>query len=185
MSCTTTNENKKSKYMNQAIENIHQRKSVRSYTADTVPMETLQELVKAAMAAPTGKNVQPWEFIIVTDRQKLDSMAESLPFAKMLSKAGCAIVVCGNNNPENGGSITWDLDCSAATQNILLAAESLGLGAVWTAVHPYAERIEPVVKILNLPQDIIPLSAIPVGFPSKEHKPREKYNAEKIHINQW
>ena len=105
------------------------------------------------MAAPSGKDVRPWEFIVVSDRAKLDSMAAALPYAKMLTQARNAIIVCG----DSVRSSYWYLDCSAAAQNILLAAESLGLGAVWTAAYPYEDRMQVVRKYINLPDNILPL----------------------------
>lgn len=168
---------------NSTLETIHSRVSVRSYTEQPVSEEDLLTLVKAAMAAPSGKDVRPWEFIVLRDRKKLDTLAEALPYAKMLAGATAAIVVCGNNDISNGGSFYWYLDCSAAAQNILLAAQSLGLGAVWTAAYPYQERMIPVKRTLKLPENIMPLCVIPIGYPRKEHKPKDKYNPDKIHFD--
>lgn len=170
---------------NDTLKTIHSRKSVRSYSEKPVSNDELLTLVKAGMAAPTGKNVQPWEFVILTDREKLDSLAEVLPYAKMLKGASSAIVVCGNDDTENGGSFYWYLDCSAAAQNILLAAESMGLGAVWTAAYPYEDRMSPVSETLELPLNIKPLCVIPIGYPRTESKPKDKFKAEKIHYNKF
>lgn len=170
---------------NSALENIHQRYSCRHFSDREVSAEILIDLVRAAMAAPTGKDRRPWEFIIINKRETLNSLAEALPFAKMLSTAKAAIVVCGNNDYENGGSPYWQLDCSAATQNILLAANALELGALWTAAYPYKERIDPVKDILHIPSNIIPLSVIPIGYPSKEPRIKDKFNEEKIHLERW
>lgn len=177
--------NEMGKTENTTLTTIHNRKSVRSYTEQAVSQEDLTTLVKAGMAAPSGMDRRPWEFVIVTDREKLNAMADTLPYAKMLTSSPAAIVVCGNNDEGNGGSSYWYLDCSAATQNILLAAEAMGLGAVWTAAYPYEERMAPVKEILELPGYILPLSVIPVGYPNGEFKAKEKYNPAKIHTNKW
>lgn len=169
--------------MNCTLQTIHSRKSVRKFTNQAVPKETLEMLARAAMAAPSSKNIQPWSFYIITNRDKLNSLAELLPFAKMLTNAPSAIIVCGDNvkgvvNPNQ--SLNWALDCSAASQNLLLAAEAEGLGAVWTGVFPYADRVKVVKDFLQLPENIIPLNVIPVGYPDGEHKAKDKYNAAVI-----
>lgn len=170
---------------NATIETIHNRKSVRTFTDQPVSQEDLTTLVKAGMAAPSGKDVRPWEFIILTDREKLNALADTLPYAKMLAHAPAAIIVCGNNDTANGGSFYWYLDCSAATQNILLAAESMGLGGTWTAAYPYEERMNPVSAILELPANIRPLNVIPIGYPRGEQKTKNKFNPDKIHLDKW
>lgn len=169
------------------MENIFARKSVRHYKTDAngaplqISKDTLEQIVKAGMAAPTGKNKQPWEFFIVDDREPMLKLAEKLPYAKMLSGASAAIVVLGNPN-ESG---TWHLDCSAATQNILLAIESLGLGGVWTAGYPYEDRIASMKEALNIPDPYIPLSLVPIGYPLKEEQPKDKWKPERVHYNVW
>lgn len=164
-----------------AIENILARKSVRNYLDKAVEEEKITTLLRAGMAAPSGKDQRPWEFIVVKDRMALDSMAEALPYAKMLKNAQQAIVVCGDSTK----SSYWYLDCSAATQNILLAAEALGLGAVWTAAYPYQDRIDIVKKYTAMPDHIIPLCVIPVGYPAKEQMPKDKFDPSKIHTDKF
>lgn len=164
-----------------AMENIFARKSVRKYLPKPVEKEKLELLLKAGMAAPSGKDVRPWEFVVIDDRAVLDSMAAVLPYAKMLKEAPVAIVVCGDTTK----SSYWYLDCSAATQNILLAAEALGLGAVWTATYPYPERMEVVKKYTNIPDQINSLCVIPVGYPAVPHSPKNKWNETKVHYNHW
>ena len=140
-SCSSAKEEKgTSGTGNAALDNIFERKSVRTYLNKGVEKEKIDLLLRAGMAAPSGKDVRPWEFVVVSDRAKLDSMAAALPYAKMLTQARNAIIVCGDSVK----SSYWYLDCSAAAQNILLAAESLGLGAVWTAAYPYEDRIRVV-----------------------------------------
>lgn len=164
-----------------ALENIFARKSVRKYLAKPVEKEKTDLLLKAGMAAPTGKDTRPWEFVVVTDRARLDSMAAALPYAKMLKEAPMAIVVCGDTTK----SSYWYLDCSAATENILLAAEALGLGAVWTATYPYEERMEVVKNHTGLPGHILSLCVIPVGYPAIPHSPKNKWDESKVHYNKY
>ena len=181
ISCEDSRQKVQTSSGNAALDNIFERKSVRTYLDKEVEKEKIDLMLRAGMAAPTGKNIQPWEFVVVTDRAKLDSMAAALPYAKMLAQARNAIVVCG----DSARSSYWYLDCSAATQNILLAAESLGLGAVWTAAYPYEDRMQVVRKYINLPRNILPLCVIPFGYPAANEKPKQKFDEKKIHYNQY
>ena len=147
-----------------------------------VEKEKLETLVRAGMAAPSSRDRRPWEFIIVTDRDILDTMGDGLPLARMLKETKQAIIVCGDT-VKSGNA--WQLDCSAAAQNVLLAAESLGLGAVWTAAYPYPERMNVVREALHLPDHIVPLTVIPVGYPTGIEKPKDKFNKKQIHYNGW
>ena len=153
------------------LENIAERKSVRKYLNKSVEEDKIDAMVKAGMAAPSGMDRRPWEFVVVTDREALDSMAAKLPYAKMLTNAPLAIVVCGDTTR----SSYWYLDCSAATQNVLLAAEALGLGAVWTAAYPYEDRIDVVRQNTGLPENIVPLCVIPIGYPDGPQKAKDKF----------
>ena len=175
------------KMNNETTKTIFSRKSVRNYVETTVSPETLEFLVKAGMAAPSAVDRRPWEFIIINDKGVVKKLNDALPSAKMAEKAGYAIVVAGNIEKQAGDkdSTFWIMDCSAAVQNILLAAESIGLGAVWTAVYPSAERVRPVVEILGLPANIVPLAFIPVGKPAGTDKPKDKFDKERIHWNHW
>ena len=165
-----------------ALSVIENRKSVRNFISDKqISKEDIDIIVKAGFAAPSGRDARPWEIVLVDDRKVLDAMAEKLPYAKMLTKAPLAVVVCGDTTK----SSYWYVDCSAVTENILLAVEALGLGAVWTAAYPYEDRMDVVVKNLNLPDNILPLAVIPIGYPEGEHKPKDKFDSNKIHHNQW
>ncbi len=166
---------------NAALETIFSRKSVRSYTDQPVTVEDLMLLVRAGMAAPTGMNRQPWEFFIVQDKEIMASLSEKIPYARMLKEAQAAIVVIGN--PEK--SVYWYLDCSAAAQNILLAAESIGLGAVWTAGYPFEDRMKTISKAFGIPEPYLPLCLIPIGYPKGEQKPKDKWDESKVHLNKW
>ena len=170
------------------LENIFSRKSVRSFTDEPVEKSALDTLVRAAMAAPTGRDMRPWKFVIINEREMMDSLSVALPYAKMLTQAQAAIVVCGDMSvtDKNGNpSGNWTFDCSAATENLLLAAEAMGLGAVWTGVHPYEDRLAAVTAALGLPKHIIPLNLIPIGHPKGKPQPKDKFNADNIHYNGW
>ena len=163
------------------IDNIFERKSVRSFEDKTVSKDTLELLVKAGMAAPSAMNRQPWQFFVSTDKAKMDSLNARLPYAKMLKEAAAAIVVLGN--PEI--SKLWMYDCSACTQNVLLAAESLGLGAVWTAAFPYDDRVNAIKEVYEIPDPWLPLALIPVGYPKGDHQPKDKWDPAKVHYEIW
>jgi nitroreductase len=169
-----------------AISVIHSRKSVRSFTGQSVDKEKLDTILKAGMAAPTAVNKQPWAFIVVTDRKTLDTLRNGLPYAKMLDKAGAAIVVCAIPEKAYEQKVEFAvIDSTCAGENILLAAEALGLGAVWTAAYPYKDRMDIVRKALNVPDDIIPLNVIPIGHPTGQDKPKDKYRPENVHWEKW
>lgn len=170
---------------NQAYKNILSRVSVRKFTEESVSDQELTAILHAAMAAPSGVNKQPWEFIVVDDRELLQQLADALPYAKMTANAPVAIVVCGNKKRMLAGvdNNLWEQDCSAASENILLAAHALGLGGVWTCLYPHDERIEPVRKILNICDDIIPFNLIPVGHPASDRAPMDKWHPERVHFN--
>jgi nitroreductase len=166
---------------------IHSRKSVRNYTGERVSKDDLVALVKAGMAAPSAVNKQPWAFVIVTDDDTLAKLAEGLPYTKMIVKSRACIVVCGDMSKALSGVERdfWIQDCSAASENILLAAESMGLGAVWSGMYPLQERVAHVRKVLGLPDNIIPLNIIAVGHPSGVEKTQDKFNQANIHWEKW
>jgi len=165
-----------------ALSVIQNRKSVRKFIKERpVNKEDIETLLKAGMSAPSGKDIRPWEFLVIDDRTILDKMAQELPTAKMLADAPMAIVVCG----DTVRSFYWYLDCSAATQNILLAAEALDLGAVWTASYPYKDRMQVVINHTNMPPQILPLVVIPIGYPEGKHSVKDKFDTKKIHRNKW
>ena len=167
--------------MNSAIESMLSRRSVRQFSGAPVGQEDIELMLRAGMAAPTGMNLQPWAFIIVTDRRRMDALREALPYAKMLDKAGAAIVVCGD-----GSAHHWVEDCSAAAENVLLAAHALGYGAVWTAAYPYEDRIAAVRKECAIPNAYLPLCVIPVGVPNDAAgTAKDKYKPGNIHRNVW
>jgi nitroreductase len=165
-----------------ALTVINNRKSVRDFIPNKpVSKEDIEKIVRAGMAAPSGKDIRPWEIVVVDNREILDAMAGKLPHAKMLEQSPLAIVVCGDTSK----SSYWYLDCSAVTENILLAIEALELGAVWTAAYPYEDRMNVVIENINLPEHILPLCVIPMGYPKGEQTVKDKYDETKIHYNKW
>jgi nitroreductase len=171
-----------------AIENIMTRTSIRQYDADrTISADTIEVLLKAAMAAPTAVNRQPWAFVVVDDRATMDSLKSVCPNARMLDSASLAIVTCGDMDLalEGPGRDFWIQDLSAATENLLLAAHAMGLGAVWTGVYPDSTRVAGVARVLGLPESIVPLAVVPLGYPAENPEPKDKWDATKVHHNKW
>jgi len=164
------------------IKTIFSRRSIRKYTTKSVSKKDIKVMLEAAMAAPSASNRQPWHFIVVTDRQTLDRLARAHPYGKMLFEAPLCIVVCGD---ETVSPRFWVQDCSAASENLLLAAAALGLGAVWLGVHPRESRVGPIRKVLRIPETIVPLNLIPIGHPAEEKEPRTQYNELRVHHEQW
>lgn len=167
---------------------IHERKSVRNFIDKQVLKWDLEVLVRAGMAAPAGM-ISKFDraFVAINDRFILGKLEEALPYMDILKKSGGAIVVCGvlSEAPDGWARELWIQNCSAATQNILLAAESLGLGAVWTTGYPAKNRMAAVIEILNLPEHVVPLSIIPLGYPEEFEKPKDKWNPVNLHWQKW
>ncbi|NLK36185.1 MAG: nitroreductase family protein [Gracilibacteraceae bacterium] len=163
---------------------ILERRSIRKYTGEPVSDADMKDLLKAAMAAPSAHNKQPWAFIIVNDRRLLTKITEFHPYSKMLNEAPMAIIVCGDRNKEESAGY-WVQDCSAATENILIAAQSKGLGTVWLGVYPVEERIDAIRKIFRIPEHIMPLNVIAVGHPAEKKQPADRYDESRIRFNKW
>ena len=166
------------------IDCIFSRRSIRKYTNEKVSEKDIELLLKAASYAPSANNYQPWQFLIITDREMLNKLSEVHPYAKMLTQAQAAIIVCGDNEiqTELGYQV---VDCCAATQNILLAAHSIGLGTVWLGLYPRQERIADMKKLFDLPENITPISLVAIGHHNEEKPIPERFNKEKIHYNNW
>lgn len=167
--------------------NILKRTSIRSYENKPVEKDKIEKLLRAGMAAPTAMNKQPWHFVVVTDKGQLQKLSEANPYAAMAAKAPLAIVVCGDMNKAAEGEARecWIQDCSAASENILLAATGMGLGAVWTGTYPSKERCADVAKVLGLPESLIPLNTIVIGYPDADVSPKDKWNTENISYNTY
>jgi nitroreductase len=167
-----------------AMDAILARRSIRRYTAQPVPEPAVKELLEAAMSAPSAGNQQPWHFVVINDRGILDEIPKYHPYSEMLKEASVAVLVCGDLKLEKHKGF-WIQDCSAATQNILIAAHAKGLGAVWLGIYPDDKRVNGTRKLLGIPEHIMPLSLIAVGYPA-EKKPRpDRYQASRIHQNKW
>jgi nitroreductase len=167
--------------MPEIIDIILSRRSIRQFTPEIVDKETLTLLLKAAMSAPTACNSQPWEFIVVTQKETLDQIRDKLLFARY--NAPAAIVVCGNVDIANNSAARdhWVQDCSAATENILIAAAGMGLGAVWIGIYPYPSKIKPLSEVLGIPENVIPLSVVYIGHPAEAKEPRTQYDEHKVY----
>ena len=166
-----------------AMEAILSRRSIRKYTKQLVPENLINELLMAGMAAPSARNEQPWHFVVVTDHKILDEIPSFHPFSKMLPEAPVAIVVCADTSTLN--DVYWVEDCSAATENILVAARAMGLGAVWLGVFPNAARVKSMQKLFGLPEKVIPVGIISLGFPGEEKPPADRYDVKRVHHNKW
>lgn len=169
---------------NGAIDNIMTRTSIRSFTEQAVDSADVQTMLKAAMAAPTAGNKQPWKMVVVDDETLLDSLSEQ---HRPIETAPLAIVLCGDttNVFPGEGKDFWIQDVSAATENLLLAAHSLGLGAVWCGVYPISERTAAVKGLLGLPDEIVPLCVVAIGHPAESPEPKDKWKPENVHYNGW
>lgn len=191
--CSTqgTDENQEATAANQdngqaAIENIMTRTSIRQYKDQPVEQEKIDIMLKAAMAAPTAVNLQPWHFIVITDKKTIGLLSGKQP-----TNAPLLIAMCGDTDkttmPDGKMKLPdfWVQDVSAATENLLLAAHALGLGAVWTAVYPAMERVAEVANVLNCPQNIVPVAVVRVGYPDEAPEPKDKFKEENISYNKF
>jgi nitroreductase len=166
------------------METILTRRSIRQYTAESVPDEVVTDLLRAAMSAPSAGNEQPWQFVVVTDRALLDRVPEIHSYSQMLKQAPLGVLVCGDESKLKYAGY-WVQDCSAATQNLLLAAHAKGLGAVWLGIYPKQDRVAAFRELFNLPQEITPLAMVAVGHPAEEKPPADRYDPARVHHNRW
>ena len=166
---------------------IFKRTSVRKYTDKPITKEQTELLLKAAMAAPSARNCQPWEFVVINKKETLLGITDFLPNAVMLKQAPLAIAVCGNKTKISLelAEDVWAQDCAAATQNILLEATELGLGSVWIGIYHKKHAREGLSEILLLPDYIVPFSVIAIGYPAEKAEPKDKFNKQKIHYEKW
>ncbi|MFI3304398.1 MAG: nitroreductase family protein [Rikenellaceae bacterium] len=170
------------------IEAIMTRSSVRSYTSQKIESDKVETMLRAAMAAPTAGNRQPWEFVVVTDQKILDEIPGIVKGARMASSAPLAIVACGIPSKSFAGDLSqfWIQDVSAATENLLLAAHALDLGAVWCGVYPdQGGRVAKIQQLLGLPEDVIPMSINCIGYPDSEPTIKDKWAPEKVSYNKY
>jgi len=167
-----------------AMTALYSRRSIRLYTPKQVPSNVVSDILRAAMCAPSAGNERPWHFLVLTNRMLLDEIPKIHPYAAMLKQANTAILVCGDSTLEKYKGY-WPLDCAAATQNLLIAAHAKGLGAVWCGVYPSDDRVVNLKKLLNLPENIVPFSLIPLGFPDEVKEALERFDNSRVHENHW
>ena len=167
--------------MDERLSIIFARRSIRAYTGEAISAEDIESLLQAGMAAPSGSNRKPWHFVAVTDRATLQALGERHPYGRMIANAALGIAVCG----DPAVSEWWVQDCSAATENILVAAAGLGLGAVWLGCHGRPEREQVVRDVLGIPQEIGVLSLLSIGHPAEDKEARTQYEAQKVHRDAW
>lgn len=173
--------------MNQAstIQTIQTRVSVRQFTGEKISQEQINTLLRCAMSAPSALNKQPWAFIVITEDSLLQALGQQFPNSRCGNQPAIAIIPCGDLSKalEGPAQDFWVNDLSAATENILLAAHAMGLGAVWTGIHPDQARCQELQTFLQLPEHIVPLCIVPVGVPAEQPAVKDKYNEQNIHYN--
>lgn len=169
------------------LDAISARTSIRAYQDRPVGADTVELLLRAAMSAPSARNRQPWAFIVVDDKALLRQLADSLPYAQSAAAAPMAVVVCGVLTESQGATNAgwWVQDAAAASENLLLAAHAVGLGAVWTGVYSYEDRVRAVRNVLGLPRHVVPLNVIPIGYPAENPAPKQKWDPAKVRRNGW
>ncbi len=167
-----------------ALEAIRTRRSIRLFKKEPIPSDELRVILEAGMYAPSARNQQPWHFIVINKQTIKEAIMKVHPYASMLAGAPLAILVCGDTNLEKSEGY-WSIDCSAATQNMLLAAHAAGVGSVWLGVHPRKERKDAIRKICHLPGNIEPFALIALGYPDEKKETPDRYKQERIHFNVW
>ena len=167
------------------MECIYKRRSIRKYCDRPIDDEILLTLIKAATAAPTACNSRPWEYIIITDKEVKSEIKKKMYFAQY--EAPAMIVACGNMKLAMSGPVKnyWIQDCSAAIENILLAATSMGLGSLWVGLYPVESSIRPLYKILDLPEEVIPLGIVYLGYPAEEKEPRTQFDEKHVYWQKY
>ena len=166
------------------MKEIFERRSIRKYSKLPISDDDIEKLLRAAMAAPSAGNQQPWEFIIIKDKKLLTDITKVHPYSQMLKEASVAIVVSADLDKEKHVGY-WVQDCSAATENILIEAQHLGLGSVWLGVYPREGRVKGLKELLNLPVRVMPLSIVSLGYSEEKKEPSDRYDKLRIHINKW
>lgn len=182
----SANDRNKEDMMNQKLDVIFSRRSVRQYRDREIPDEMIRDLLEAGMAAPSAMARDPWHFIVTKNKATLQKLADVLTHGQMLRHAPAAFVVCGDITRAHGQLESYMLqDLSAAVENILIAANILGLGTCWLGIHPRAERMDGIGKLFNLPENIIPMCGIAMGWPLDQPPARTRFNADRVHMDTW
>ena len=179
------------------MQNILNRKSVRSYTGDTIPTDILGKLLRAAQAAPTGMDIRPWSFVVLTDKSQYETIFAGNFNMKKFMESGAVVVICADttvtrpprDNPDGPAVTTpnqiWRDDMGACTENLLLAVEAYGLGACWTACYPFPDTMKPVKEALGLPATVVPYAIVPIGYHDGTTQPKDKWDSTRIHYGRW
>ena len=168
----------------ETMDAILTRRSIRKYLPDPVNRDVIENILKAGMNAPSAGDEQPWHFIIIDRHDLLEKISEIHPYTKMLKDTPAAILVCGDQNVPKFKDF-WIQDCSAASENMLLAAHDLGLGAVWIGVYPAEKMVQEIRRLLNIPDHVAPFSIIAMGSPAEEKPGRLRYDISRVHSNYW
>ncbi|MBN1914804.1 MAG: nitroreductase family protein [Parachlamydiales bacterium] len=168
----------------ETLQAIFTRRSIRKFNTKSISREQIKTLLQAAMSAPSARNQQPWQFIVIQKKELLKKIPALNPNAAMCKEAPLAILICGDLDKEISTGY-WVQDCAAATQNLLLAAHALHLGAVWTGVYPREERIKGLQELLSIPQNAIPFSLVVIGHPEETKETISRYLEERIHFDTW
>jgi len=179
------------------MQNILNRKSVRSYNGEAIPDSVMENLLRAAMAAPSGRDLRPWQMVVMTDKSQYETVFEGNFNMQKFMESGAVIILCADttftaptrDNPD-GPAVTqvnqmWRDDLGAVTENLLLAAEAYGLGACWTACYPYPDRMDPIKKALQLPSTVVPYAVVPIGYHDGTTQPKDKWDPARVHYNRW
>lgn len=163
---------------------VLERRSIRRYTGKDVDEKDVKKVLEAAMAAPSAGNERPWHFVVLRDRKLLEGVMDVHPYAQMLRQSPVAVLVCGDPSLEKYKGF-WVQDCAAATENMLIMATQLGLGAVWLGIHPIEERVHGLRLLLGIPQDIVPFALVPLGHPDELKRPVDRYDDSRVHRDGW
>ena len=164
---------------------IFKRRSIRKYQSKPISEDKIKQILQAGMCAPSAGDERPWHFIVINKKEILDKIPSVHPYSNMIKEAPLAILICGDLNLEKHTGF-WIEDCSAATENILLAATSFGLGSIWLGVYPREDRVNGLKKMFGIiDEKIIPFSLIPIGYPAEVKSPKNIYDEDRIHYNKW
>lgn len=167
------------------MEAILNRRSIRKYTNQMVSDEQIKTLLKAAMCAPSAGNEQPWHFVVIRNRELLNQVPEYHPHSNMIKQATVAILVCADTRLSKYDVDYWVQDCAAATENLLIAATDIGLGAVWLGVYPRQERVAGLRRLFNIPEEVMPFAMVPVGYPAEHKGTENRYRNDRVHLDCW
>jgi nitroreductase len=167
-----------------ALQAIFSRRSIRKYSSEPIAQDVEESLLRAAMVAPSALDERPWHFVVIRDRELLRELSARMDHCEMLGEAALGLLICGDDRLERAKGF-WVQDCSACTQNVLLAAHALGLGAVWLAVHPLEDRIQAVRSVLGVPAEVAPFALVSLGYPAEKLEGEDRYDPSRIHANRW